>query len=384
MSHGQIGFLARTACTFLCTSILATSVAFSDEARPSVPERRQRINAESAAALSELDEQTKIAFDRGDFKGALDARQKQLQITQKFYGADDWTSRVVNAWIVAFTRVLELSPADRQQIITARAAFTHARRSRDARRFNYSLEQISKAVAIYERLLGSDSAVTMEASQDLAEAYYYVGDYRKAKSRLVDDLPRVAKQGGKRFRDYAITLFWLALSERGLGEFEDAEKHTIEALDVYRYLEGQGPNAQVMQSFPNFLLLLAQVQNDLSKAVAAEAAVRECIERLNSSAPINAGMFGRLQTELARSLSLQGKYREADEIFAKQRRFFENLSIELPPAYLAPIIFEYALHLRRVNRTAEAEEQEALAKQLFEKAAVELEMRSASSQPELK
>jgi tetratricopeptide (TPR) repeat protein len=384
VSYIHFPLLARTTFILFVLAVISSNNLHSND-KPQDPDtanaaRPQRIDPESIALLNRLEEQSNVAFDRGDFQSALDARQKQLKITQKFYGPDDWPNHVSNGWVSALERILELSPADREQITSAQRAFKQAQRMRATVQLNNAIELGSKSLAIYDRLLGKDNFLTLLASQGLAECHSLAGNYAAAKSRLLDDLPRVARQFGSRTQSSAISLHWLAMSERGLGEFEAAEKHIGEAILVFRQLESHGQDERIISSFPDQLLLLAQVQNDRRKPIEAEKSVRECLERLNSPAPLNAPLFGRIQTELARSLSLQGKFQEADDVFSKQKRFLESLSPEPPASYVAPIVLEYARHLRRAKRLREADDQEAVARKLFAKAADELNAVSASSE----
>lgn len=140
----------------------------------------------------------------------------------------------------------------------------------------------------------------------------------------------------------------LATTLQDLGRYEEAEEYFEEALEAARALPERDPYALAYT-----LNNLARLRLDMGRYAVAEPPLAEAVDIYASvDRAVEAGYWGTAVRNLARAVSLQGRFEEADSLFAVALE--DRLAKSPASPRTAELIYELAEHKIAAGDLAEA------------------------------
>lgn len=174
-------------------------------------------------------------------------------------------------------------------------------------------------------------------------------DFLASKADAAHAARILKKAWGEKNPGYAHAIYFQALAEYGLQEWEPAERHFRQAIEILQLVAAEGHSDFYVGMYGAAQVHLARLLNDQGRYDDAEPFARSGSEVSVWGALAH---FAEGQLEVARSVSGQGKNAEAEVVFAC---LIKTLDAKAPQALSNNVLGAYAEHLRRTDRDAEAD-----------------------------
>jgi Flp pilus assembly protein TadD len=177
----------------------------------------------------------------------------------------------------------------------------------DRARFGESVSLYREVIPALERSFGPEHSNTLSTLNNLAVTLNEAGDPGGAAEiqRRILEIRRRNTPGG-RSQEVASVLQNLALSYAEQGRHAEAERHLVEAHEIYLEVL---PDGHYLTAFP--LLTRASIQLDTGNAAGAEESARESTRILRSSLPPGHYATASAECRLGGALAAQGRFDEA-------------------------------------------------------------------------
>jgi len=333
----------------------ADDAAAASGARPAV-DIIDRLSRKHAAAqrVEELDQESWKAISKeGDVARAIMSMSHAAELARSEFGGEHWLTVVKESLAAGLKSLDELPPARRQLYVEASKAQAFAV-------FQWSQGNKERALSLLRQAqdkrtqgLGANHILSANFLMGLAFHECDVNDFREAKRHSEEAAEILKVAWGEKSPGWANALYYEALAERGLHDLEPAEKHFREAIEILEPVAREGISEFFLMMYSDAQLHVARLLNDRGRYADAEPFARRGSDILAFASRQVLGRFLESQVDLARSVSGQERFTEADVLFAC---LFKSLPQNPPPDALARIFTCYAEHLRRAHRDDDAKQ----------------------------
>lgn len=292
----------------------------------------------------------------GDIELAVETISEAADLARAKFGDEHWLTVLKKSVASGMKSLGELTPLRRDLLFEAskgqsRAAY-HASQGNRERALALNRQAQDKR----EQALGGDHIISVYCLLGLISNECAMEDFREGKRHAADAVRVLKSAWGEKNPGMAHALFYQAMAEAGLREFEPAEKHFRESLAILEPVAVEGCSEFYVMMHADVQLQLARLLNDLQRFADAELFARRGTEILAYAPRMTYGKYLDGQVDVARSVSGQGKMAEADIIFTCLLR---SVPPNPAPETTARILTHYADHLRRAHRDADAEQLDA-------------------------